>query len=206
MNGLAYVGAPPAGFAQLFHGWNVWELGQSSEPIQGLGGAVMNAGVSLERQAKIWVEDFIKDNAPAAAVADPLNPAALRGDQIQILPNAAGLEPLQTRADVPGVAGALQLGKEGSAGIKRTVRFFNRGEETAIAWPHDQNYVLDAVFQPSSSNPVTSGDAPGSLAGATDAAMDKAGTVLKVVAIGGGVLLVVGLIALIASSSRKVAA
>jgi len=206
MNALALVGAPPVGFAQLFPGWNVWEVWQSQEPIQGIGGAVMNAGLSLDRQLRIWVEDFIKDNAPSAAVADPVNPAALRGDQIQIIPSSGGLELVQRRGDVPGISGALQLGKEGSAAVKRAVRFYNRGAETAIAWPRDENYLLDAVYQPTSTNPITSGDAPGSLAGAASAAVDGAGTVLKVVAIGGGVLLVVGLLALIASSSRKVAA
>jgi hypothetical protein len=182
------VGAPPpAGFAQLFPGWNVWEVWQSQDPIEGIGDAVLNAGVSLERQLRIWVEDWIKDKAPSAAVADPANPFALKGAQVEIIPNPAGLELLQTRADVPGLAGALQLGEQGSQGLKRTVRFYNRGAETAVAWPHDENYLLDAVYQPSSTNPLTNGSAPTSAGGiATDVA-GGVGSALKVVAIVAGV-------------------
>ena len=197
------VGAAPAGFAQIFKGWNVWDVWQSQDPIQGIGGSILNAGLSLDRQLKIWIEDNIKDNAPGVAVADPANPMALKGDQIQIVPAAGGLAVLQTRADVPGLAGALQLGEMGSQGLKRTVRFFNRGIEAAIAWPHDENYLLDTVYQPDPANAITSGPAPSSLAGAAGEALDTAGSVLKVVAIGAGVALGVVLIAALVNASRK---
>lgn len=204
--GSGQVGAPAAGFAQLFPGWNVWELWQSQDPIEGIGDAVLNAGLSLERQLRIWVEDWIKEHAPAAAVADPANPFALKGAQVEIIPNPGGLELLQTRADVPGLAGAMQLGKQGSQGLKFTVRFFNRGAETAVAWPHDDNYLLEAVYQPSSSNPITSGAAPSSAGGiATDVAAGVTST-LKVVAIVGGVALGAVLLIQILQSSRKAAA
>ncbi len=194
---LARVGAP-AGFAQVFKGWNVWEVWQAQDPIEGLGGAILNAGVSLERQLRIWVEDWLREHAPSAAVADTVNPFALKGSQVEIIPNPGDLELLQTRADVPGLAGAMQLGKEGSQGVKRTVRFFNRGTETATAWPHDENYLVESVFQPSSTNPLTSGAAPTSLGGAASGAADTLGGALKVVAIvagvGIGVLLLVQII------------
>lgn len=201
----AHVGAP-AGFAQVFKGWNVWDVWQSQDPVEGLGGAILNAGVSLERQLRIWIEDWIKDHAPAAAVADTgANPFALKGSQIEIISNPGGLELLQTRADVPGLAGALQLGKEGSQGKKITVRFFNRGDETAADWPHDENYLLEAVYQPSSTNPLTNGAAPSSMSGAASGAADAASSVIKVVAIGAGVVLGVVLLVNLANA-RKVAA
>jgi len=184
---LPAVGAPPLGFAQIFKGWNVWDVYQSQDPIESLGDAIFNAGVPLERQLRVWVEDWIKEHAPAAAVADSWNPGALRGSQIEIIPNAGGLQPLQVRGDVPGVAGAVQVGEEGSEAKKFTVRFFNRGEETAAAWPHDQNYLLDTVYQPTDTSPLTTGEAPGSLAGAAGAAGDAAAKTLKVVAVVAGV-------------------
>ncbi len=187
--GAGQVGAPvaPAGFAQIVPGWNVWDVWQSQDPIEGIGDAVLNAGLSLERQLRIWVEDWIRDHAPAAAVADTANPFALKGSQIEIIPNPGGLEVMQTRADVPGLAGAMQLGKQGSQGIKRTVRFFNRGPDAAAAWPHDDNYLLESVFQPTSTNALTNGAAPGSLAGAASGAANTLGSTLKVVAIVAGV-------------------
>jgi hypothetical protein len=186
--GSGQVGAPaPAGFAQIFAGWNVWDVWQSQDPNEGIGDAVLNAGISLERQLRIWVEDWIREHAPAAAIADTVNPFALKGSQVEIIPNPGGLELLQTRADIPGLAGAMQLGKQGSQGLKRTVRFFNRGAETAVAWPHDENYLLESVFQPTSANPLTSGEAPTSLGGAASSAADTLGSTLKVVAIVAGV-------------------
>jgi|SRR6187551_979604 len=201
------VGAPaPAGFAQIFPGWNVWEVWQSQDPIEGIGDAVLNAGISLERQLRIWVEDWLREHSPTAAVADTANPFALKGSQIEIIPNPGGLELLQTRADVPGLAGAMQLGKEGSQGIKRTVRFYNRGAETAAAWPHDENYLLESVFQPSATNAITSGDAPSSLGGAASGAADTIGKTLKIVAIVAGVGIGALLLVQILQARKQVAA
>lgn len=201
------VGAPaPAGFAQIFAGWNVWDVWQSQDPIEGLGGAVMNAGVPLERQLRIWVEDWLREHAPTAAVADTANPFALKGSQVEIIPNPGGLEQLQTRGDVPGLAAAMQLGNEGSQGLKRTVRFFNRGAETATAWPHDENYLLESVFKPSAANPLTSGAAPTSLGGAASSAADGVASTLKIVAIVAGVGLGALLLMQVLQSSRKAAA
>lgn len=183
---LAVVAAP-VGFAQIFKGWNVWQVWQSQDPVEGLGDAVLNAGVSLERQLRIWVEDWIREHAPGASVADTKNPLVLKGSQVEIIPNAGGLEALQTRADIPGLAGALQLGEQGSTAKLVTVRFFNRGDEAGVAWPNDPNYVLDTVFKPSAGNVITSGDAPSSLDGAIDGAAGAASSAVKVIAIVGGV-------------------
>jgi hypothetical protein len=201
------VGAPlSAGFAQLFKGWNVWDVWQSQDPTEGLGGLILNAGVSLPRQLRIWVEDWLRDHAPSAAVADTANPFALKGSQVEIVSNPNGLELLQTRADVPELAGALQLGKEGSQGKKFTVAFFNRGDETAVDWPHDENYLLDAVYQPSATNPLTNRGAPTSLAGAASTAASTAEGVIKTVAIVAGVGIGALLIVQILQSTRKSAA
>jgi hypothetical protein len=199
------VGAP-AGFAQIFPGWNVWEVWQSQDPI-GIADEILNAGVPLERQLRIWVENWIRDHAPAAAVADPANLFALKGAQIEIIPNAGGLELLQSRADVPGLAGAMQLGNQGSEGRKFTVRFFNRGTETtAAAWPHDENYLLEAVYQPSGANPITSGAPPSSAGGVATELADKVGGALKVVAIVAAVGIGGLLLVQILQSTRKAAA
>ncbi len=197
------VGAPLAlGFAQLFKGWNVWDVWQSQDPTEGLGGLILNAGVSLPRQLRIWVEDWLRDHAPSAAVADTANPFALKGSQVEIVSSPAGLELLQTRADVPELAGALQLGKEGSQGKKFTVAFFNRGDETAVDWPHDENYLLDAVYQPSATNPLTNRAAPSSLAGAASTGEGVIKTVAIVAGVGIGALLLVQIL----QSTRKSAA
>lgn len=202
---LARVGAAPAGFVQIFKGWNVWDVWQSQDPALGIAGSVIMAGVPLERQLRIWVEDEMREHAPAAAVADTANPLALKGSQVEIIPNAGGLELLQTRGDIGELAGALQLGSKGSEAKKFTVRFFNRGDETGMAWPHDENYVLDAVYQPSATNPLTNGAAPSSLAGAASSAESGIGSALKIVAVvagvGLGALLLVQLI-----NARKAAA
>jgi hypothetical protein len=200
------VGAAPAGFAQVFKGWNVWDLWQSLDPIEGLAGAVWNAGMSPDRRLQVWVENEIKERANGTAVADPANPAALRGDQIQIVPNAAGLAQLETRASIPALAGGVQLGEKDSEARKVTVRFFNRGQEAIMPWPHDENFLLDVVYQPSSSNALTSGTRPDSLGGAAGELADSAATALKVVAIGGAVVLGVVLVAALVNSSKKAAA
>jgi hypothetical protein len=200
------VGAIAPGFVQIFAGWNVWEVWQSQEPILGVADSVLNLGVPLERQLRIWVEDKIKDGAPAAAVADPLNPLALKGAQVEIISNPAGLELLQTRGDIPELAGALQLGKEGSQALKRTVRFFNRGSDTGMSWPHDQNYLLDAVYQPSRTNPITNGAAPGSLGGAADKLEKQVGAVVTTIAVVGGVALGAYLLISILNAQKAVSA
>lgn len=201
---VALVDAPQ-GFAQLLPGWNVWELWQANDPIESPIDVVMNAGLSADRLLRIWVENWIKDNAPGAAVADPMNPAALRGEQVQIIPSAGTLEVMQTRGDVPGLAGALQIGEEGSKVTKRFVRFWNRGEAAAVPWAHDQNYLLESVYQPSATNPITSGPAPSSLGGAATDIANKGAEVLKVVGIVAGVGLGLVLLAkaVQAGSSRR---
>lgn len=199
--------AAPAGFAPIFPEWNVWQFWGSEEPNQGLSGLIFNTGLSLQRQAQIWVEDAIKDGAPGVAVADPLNPAALRGDQIQILPNAGTLKVLANRAEaVPALAGAQQLGDTDSKAILYTVRFWNRGTPGLMPWPHDENYLLENVFEPDKTNPLTSGPAPSSLAGAASAAGEGLKDTLKVVAVVAGVGLGVVLIISLVNASRKAAA
>jgi len=205
---LARVGetpATPSGFAAIFPGWNVWQVWGSEEPNQGLSGLIFNTGLSLQRQAQIWIEDTIKET-PGVAVADPLNPAALKGDQIQILPNAGTLAVLESRASVPALAGEQQLGDEDSKAILYTVRFYNRGAPGLLPWPHDENYLLENVFQPDPANPLTSGPAPSSLAGAASAAGEGLKDTLKVVAVVAGVGLGLVLILSLVNASRKAAA
>jgi hypothetical protein len=191
----------PAGFAPVFAGWNVWDVWQADDPTF----SIMNAGLSLDRQLQIWVENEIKDNANGAAVADPANPAALRGDQIQLIPKVLDLTPVATRGSIPELAGALNVGSSGSKATLRTVRFFNRGTDAVLPWPHDENYVLDTVYQPDAANLVTSGPAPSSLAGAATAAADSALTVIKVVAVVAGVALLAMAVAKLADTRRAVA-
>lgn len=198
--GDATAAAAP-GFAPIFVGWNVWDVWQADDPTFD----IMTVGVSLDRQLQIWVENQIKDNAPGAAVADPWNPAALRGTQIQIIPHVTGLAAAAVRGSIPELAGLLNLGSSGSGATLRTVRFWNRGSATQMPWAHDSNYVLDTVYTPSSSNPVTSSPQPDSLGKSASDVAGEAGTALKVVAIGGGVVLATVLLITVLNSSRKAA-
>lgn len=201
----ARVGAPAPGFVTVYPGWNVWALWQSEDPIRGVFGTIWNLGVSPEREFRIWVEDQIKTNAPGTAVADPANPAALRGEQIQIIPNAGGLATDATRADIPELAGGVQLGAKDSKTKLTFVRFYNRGQEAAMPWPHDENVLLDASYVPSSTNSVTNAAPPSSLGGTASQLASDAGSVVKVIAIGGGLVLATVLAIAIANSRKATA-
>lgn len=180
----------PAGFAPVFAGWNVWDVWQADDPDQSVLGSIWTAGESQDRLLRVWVENELSDNAPGVAVADPLNPAALKGDQVQTIPSAAGLTQEATRASIPELAGALQLGTPTSTAHVHTVRFYNRGAASVLPWPHDQNFVVDAVYTPSTTNPITSAPAPSSLAGTASSAAAGLGHVAEVLAWGAGAIAV----------------
>lgn len=190
------IGAPP-GFATVFPGWNVWDLWQASDPDEGILGTLWHAGISQDQLLKLWVENQIEDHAPGANVSDPLNPnpEKFRGDQIQILPTRPeGLAVADARESA-GLGGALQVGKDGSTAVFRTIRFFNRGQQAILPWPHDKNFVVDVVYQPSATNPITNGAAPSTAGGAISAAADASakalGELVTVAAWGlGGVALI----------------
>ena len=203
--GYLAVGAAPPGFATIFKGWNVWDIWQAQDPVEGLGDSISNLGLSLERQLRIFVEKWA-DNGPGVAVGDTANPFALRGDQVDIIPNAADLQPAETRSQIPELAGAVQVGKEGTSAQRFTVKFFNRGAEAVVAWPHDANYLAENVYQPTATSPITGAPPPSSLAGAASAAAGEAAQVLKVVAIGAGVLVGIGLIVALVNSGKKAGA
>jgi hypothetical protein len=135
-------------FAPIFPGWNVWQVWQ----VKDLPFSIAMFGVSPERQLRIWVEDELRLHS-SADVADSID---LKGGQIEIIPGAPGLATAMRKEDVPGGASFLV---EGPATLF-TVRFFNRGDKSQIAWPHDNQYLLDAVLDPNPANPATSGPAP----------------------------------------------
>jgi hypothetical protein len=194
------------GFVTVFVGWNVWALWRADDPDRSLIDTIWNLGLAPDTELRIWVEDQVKANAHGAAVADPLNPTALRGAQVQIIPSTSGLAVDATRADVPELAGALQLGREGSKASRVVVRFFNRGTQAIMPWPHDRNVLLDATYTPSSTNPITSGAAPSSLGGTATELAEDAKSVVKVIAIGGGLVLATVLVIALASNTRRAAA
>lgn len=179
------------GMAPVFFGWNVWALYQASVPDESILGAIWHAGISQDQLLKLWVENQIEDNAPGANVSDPLNPDAskFRGDQVQILPSApVGLQNAAVRDSIPALAGALQVGKEGSAALLRYVRFYNRGQVTAMPWPHDQNFVLDTVYQPDPANTLTNSPPPKTAGAALDKAAKDLNHVVTVIAWGAGAI------------------
>lgn len=186
----------PEGFASLFPGWNVWSVWQKND----LDFEPLMVGLDPDRRLRLWVEQ-VASSAPGAAVADPANPLALRGSQVEIIPSAAGLSMLERKEMVPGTALLL----DGTATLK-FVRFFNRGVGGVVPWPHDANYLVDGVFQPSEESPITSAPPPDSLAGAADKAAQGISTVVKVVAGVAGVALVVLLFTKLATAGRAVAA
>jgi hypothetical protein len=180
----------PAGFAPVFAGWNVWSLWQADDPDESVLAKIWHAGMTPERLLRVWVEDQLRDNAPGVAVADPANPAALSGDPVQPIPGATGLDAALTRGSVPALAGAQQLGTASSGAQLRFVRFFNRGTASVMPWPHDVNFELDTVFQPSATNPITNAPGPATLAGAASNALGGLVTALEIAAaVGVAVLL-----------------
>lgn len=206
--------AAPAGFLPVFAGWNVWDVWQADDPDTNILGSIWHAGESQERLLRVWVEDQVEDNAPGAALSDSANPAALKGSQVQPIahinttPTSSkdGLAVAATRADIPELAGALQLGTEDSKATLHTVRFYNRGSQTTMPWAHDGNFLVDRAYVPSSQNPVTNSPAPSSLAGGADELSKQLASGLKIVAVGAGVVLGVVLIVSLANASRKAAA
>jgi hypothetical protein len=174
----------PPGMVPVFPGWNVWTVWQVDD-LGDLNPA--NFGLSKERRLRIWVEAAAQA-APGAAVADPVNPLALKGAQVELIPTTEGLELAAGRDP------SLMLS---AAAHPFNVRFFNRGAFGVTPWPHDDEYLLDDVWRPSTSNPITNGPRPDSLGGgATDAANavknaagDIAGVVVVAVAGVGLILL-----------------
>lgn len=135
-------------FAPIFPGWNVWQVWQ----VKDLPFSISMLGVSPERQLRIWVEDQLRLHS-SADVADSID---LKGGQIEIIDGSQGLNTAMRKEQVPDgptyvVSGPANL---------FTVRFFNRAGQTSIAWPHDSEYLLDAVLEPNSANPATTGPAP----------------------------------------------
>jgi hypothetical protein len=187
-----FVGAAPAGFATVFKGWNVWGVQQKDdldiEPLM--------IGVSRDRRLRVWVEEAA-DAAPGTAVADTANPFALKGSQVELINSVGDLVPAETQAAaLPGTA------LDGPATV-RLVRFFNRGAEAVTPWPHDSNYLLDTVYQPATNNPITNAPAPSSLAGTATQVTSDVGSVVKLLAIGGGIVLAIFLVTTLAKTSRK---
>lgn len=186
----------PEGFVPIFKGWNVWRVAAKDS----LGFDPGMIGVSDERRLRIFVEDAA-NSAPGVSVADPANPAALKGSQVEIIPSACGLPQALGRETVPGPLLLL----DGPASVK-FVRFYNRGTEGVAAWPHDEDFLVDGAYQPSDTNPCTNAAAPPSLAGAVDDLAKGAGTVLKVVGVVVGVGALIYLASLYAGSRRAAAA
>lgn len=188
----------PAGFVNVFPGWNVWAVLQAND----LSFNPLMIGVDPERRLRIWVEEHA-DAAPGVAVADPLNLANLKGGQVEPIQSAEGLEPeFDVAADKPGFV-SLHFTPQFS---RQFVRFWNRGAQAATPWPHDADFLLDTVYTPDPSNPITNAPQPGSLAGGANAALEQVGGVLKVVAIVAGVGLVVLVGVSLLNASRKAAA
>jgi hypothetical protein len=188
---------PDPGFAPIFHGWNVWDVFGKNDLDFEIGGV----GLSPEKRLRIWVDRAIRDGAPAAEVADPANPATLVGDVIGVLENAGALTPAVRKESVPGPPFLL----DGPA-TSHTVRFFNRGPETALSWPHSSNFLLDVAYQPSAASPITAGPGPGTLAGTVSDAAKAAEkttklvvTILAVAAAGGALIWIINQ----ASKSRR---
>lgn len=139
-------------FAPIFPGWNVWQVWQ----VKDLPFSISMFGVSPERQLRIWVEDQLRLHS-AADVADSID---LKGSQIEIIEGGQGLATAIRKEQVPNGATFIVSGPANLF----TVRFFNRAGQTAIAWPHDSEYLLDAVLEPNPSNPATTGPAPTKIA------------------------------------------
>jgi hypothetical protein len=190
---------PVPGMAPVFPGWNVWGVWQKND----LDLELSMVGVSRDRRLRIWVENEADDNAPGVEVGDPLSPnfTKFKGEMVQIIPSEAGLFRAVSKEMWPGEA-ALSLDKPGTL---RFVRFYNRGTLSALPWPHDANYLLDAVYLPSPTNPVTNAPAPASTA--QDIGDAAEGVKQAAQSIGSGVVVALGIglgvVMLAAVASRK---
>lgn len=154
-------------FLPVYPGWNVWNVWQ----VKDLPFSLMMVGVSPERQLRIWVEDKLR--LSGVDVADSID---LKGGQIELLKaEPKELLPDRIKEQVPGQVMTVS----GPAAI-HTLRFFNRGVQTQMAWPHDESYLLDRSFIPSSTSPATSGTAPPTIAQTIgDGLMSPIGDVVK---------------------------
>jgi hypothetical protein len=201
----------PAGMAPVFFGWNVWDVYQASDPDEGILGKIWHAGISQDQLIKLWVENQVEDNASGANVSDPINPDPehTRGDEVQLLTTKPSGLAVAVGRESAGLGGALQLGKVDSPALLRSVRFYNRGKATVMPWPHDQNFVVDAVYSPDAASPLTNSPAPstagGTVAAAGDAAAKALSSVLTTVAIV-GVVLVGAVVAISFANAKKVSA
>lgn len=170
------VGAEAQDFVTIFPGWNVWAVwavkSPSFDPLM--------IGVSPERRLRIWVEDQVRLHASGAVVADPLD---LKGGQVELLPSEASTEGLTVKGRKEETGGPA-LTVDGPAEL-HFIRFFNRGAEAKLPWPHDEDYLLDRYYQPSTSAPATQGPGPSTM---TNTVVQPATDALKPVFWGAGIL------------------
>lgn len=134
--------------APIYKGWNVWSVYQVTD----LDFSVAMIGINRDTQLRIWVEDQIRLNATEATVADIID---FKGSQIQILNGKPLLVVAVRKEQISGPAMLL----DGPAEL-RYVRFFNRGNASQLLWPHDDNYLLNEVYRPSTTDPLTTGGGP----------------------------------------------
>lgn len=190
------VGADESPMAPVFPGWNVWSVWQ----VKDLPFSLSMIGVSRDRQLKIWVEDHVRLEAPGASVADPID---LKGGQIQIL-NArpSDLKIAKRKEEVSGPP--LLIESQAEPPELRFVRFFNRGAESSLPWPHDDAYLLEEILLPNPESPVTKGPGPGTITerNVTDPAKKGAEDVLLYSALAIGTLGSLWFLVSLAASKR----
>jgi hypothetical protein len=58
-----------------------------------------------------------------------------------------------------------------------------------MPWPHDKNFLVDVVYQPSASNALTNGPAPATAGAALGQAAESLKTGLEIAGVGIGLLL-----------------
>lgn len=190
----------PAGFAPVFAGWNVWSVWAKND----LDTEIAAIGETADRRLRVWVEDTA-DSASGAQLHDPLNPSVFHfdGDEVEIIPGDAGLTVALGRETVPNAASLLL----DSPATLRFVRFYNRGQDTIVAWPHSSNYLLENVYMPSATNAATSAPAPESTGGDVKQAAAAVGNALggtaQLVLIGVGIA---GAIYVLSKLKRRAAA
>lgn len=147
----------PVLLATIKPGWNVWAVWQA----ENLSFSPMLLGVSRDRQLRLWVEE--QAERAGANVADPL---ALKGTMVEILNGApAGLAIVARKEQLPSFP-SFPADKRAEL---RFVRFFDRRATDAkpvnLSWPSDDDYLLDAIYRPDASAPVTATEAPSTILG-----------------------------------------
>jgi len=177
---------PEQSLIPIFSGWNAWNVQAKNDldwsALSSLPGFLGNTPAE---RLQIWVDNTVTRGSSAVSLRT-LAGLGLVGEQVEVL--SAPVEDLAVAVSRAQRGGPLQV-MDGPTTLTG-VRFFNRdSRDVQIAWPDwDDNFMIEEVFQPSPSNPVTSGPGSGTPFSQPSAVVaefaGRASGVIEVIAVG----------------------